>query len=108
MSDSGDAKPLIGARQPTTPTSKIINVKVVDGNNEVFFKIKTTAPLEKLMRAFCHRQGKDFGTVRFLLDGEKIVQGATPDSLHMEDGDILEAHQEQIGGGHTSFCEIHA
>ena len=95
--------------------SEHLNIKVTDGNNEVFFKIKRTTKLDKLMKAFCERQGKDSTTVRFLFDGDKVVEGDTPEKvrmmpleihhsiltklkLDMNDGDTLEVFQEQIGG----------
>jgi hypothetical protein len=83
---------------PTGP-SEHLNVKVTDSNNEVFFKIKRTTPLKKLMDAFCERQGKSPQSVRFLFDGTRVNSDDDPESLGMEDGDTLEVHQEQIGGG---------
>jgi hypothetical protein len=58
-----------------------LNIKVTDGNNEVFFKIKRTTKLDKLMKAFCDRQGKDPSTVRFLFDGDKVLEGDTPEKV---------------------------
>lgn len=93
--------------------SEHLNIKVTDNNNEVFFKIKRSTKLEKLMKAFCERQGKDLNTVRFLYDGDRVTQNDSPDTvcashwhsarsntlqLGMDDGDTLEVHQEQIGG----------
>lgn len=77
-----------------------LNVKVTDGNGEVFFKIKRSTRLEKLMRAFCDRSGKSFETVRFTFEGDRVTKDHTPNDLQMEDGDQLEVFQEQIGG----FC----
>ncbi|OAQ64206.1 ubiquitin-2 like rad60 SUMO-like domain-containing protein [Pochonia chlamydosporia 170] len=76
-----------------------LNLKVTDNNNEVFFKIKSNTPLQKLMTAFCDRQGKDITSLRFLLEGVRINAEDTADILNMEDGDTIEVHQEQIGGG---------
>lgn len=102
-----------------------LNIKVTDNNNEVFFKIKRSTQLKKLMDAFCDRQGKQMSTVRFLFDGTRVRPEDTPDTvcgcrisplftfssieplstnhssslqLEMADGDTLEVHQEQIGG----------
>ncbi|EEH17928.1 hypothetical protein PABG_00491 [Paracoccidioides brasiliensis Pb03] len=80
------------------PPSEHLNIKVTDNNNEVFFKIKRSTQLKKLMEAFCQRQGKDMTQVRFLFDGTRVRQDDTPDTLDMADGDTLEVHQEQIGG----------
>ncbi|KAG9248722.1 ubiquitin-like protein-like protein SMT3 [Calycina marina] len=78
--------------------SEHLNIKVTDNNNEVFFKIKRTTALKKLMDAFCERQGKAPNSVRFLFDGSRVQATDSPDSLDMADGDTLEVHQEQIGG----------
>jgi len=79
-------------------SSDHLNIKVTDNNNEVFFKIKRTTQLEKLMKAFCERQGKKPESCRFLFDGTRVTPEDTPDTLEMQDGDTLEVHQEQIGG----------
>ncbi|KAI1817900.1 ubiquitin family protein [Poronia punctata] len=75
-----------------------LNIKVTDNNNEVFFKIKRSTKLEKLMTAFCERQGKNVESVRFLFEGTRVQKTDTPDSLDLADGDTLEVHQEQVGG----------
>jgi hypothetical protein len=64
-----------------------LNIKVTDNNNEVFFKIKRSTKLDKLMRAFCERQGKDRSTVRFLFDGVKVNDTDTPDQVSCDQQD---------------------
>merc|ERR1711939_1271556 len=61
--------------------------------------IKGTTQLKKLMDAFCERQGKAPNSVRFLFDGSRVQPTDSPDTLDVADGDTLEVHQEQIGGG---------
>ena len=63
-----------------------INLKVVtqDGN-EIYFKCKQTTPLQKLMHAFCNRQGVSMNSVRFLFDGNRVNETQTPSQLGMED-----------------------
>ncbi|TLS26104.1 hypothetical protein PpBr36_05231 [Pyricularia pennisetigena] len=85
-----------GGGDPAAPEH--LNIKVTDNNNEVFFKIKRSTKLEKLMNAFCDRQGKSLSQVRFLFDGQRVQPTDTPDTLEMADGDTLEVHQEQVGG----------
>ncbi|OZJ04270.1 Ubiquitin-like protein pmt3/smt3 [Bifiguratus adelaidae] len=76
-----------------------INLKVVGSDhNEVFFKIKRTTQLKKLMDAYCERQGKATSSVRFLYDGQRIQPTNTPNDLEMEDGDSIDVMVEQIGG----------
>ena len=62
------------------------------------FKCKMTTPLQKLMAAFCQKQGVAQNTVRFLFDGERIAPTATPKDLDMEDGDVIDVMVEQVGG----------
>nr|5VWM_A Chain A, UDP-3-O-acyl-N-acetylglucosamine deacetylase [Pseudomonas aeruginosa PAO1] len=88
---SGEVKPEV---KPETH----INLKVSDGSSEIFFKIKKTTPLRRLMEAFAKRQGKEMDSLRFLYDGIRIQADQTPEDLDMEDNDIIEAHREQIGG----------
>jgi small ubiquitin-related modifier len=61
--------------------SEHLNIKVTDNNNEVFFKIKRSTQLKKLMDAFCDRQGKQMSTVRFLFDGTRVRPEDTPDTV---------------------------
>lgn len=69
-----------GGEQGTGNTEHL-NIKVTDNNNEVFFKIKRTTKLEKLMGAFCERQGKALSSVRFLFDGTRVQASDTPDAV---------------------------
>jgi len=81
MSDR-DASP--GAGKPEEPpASEHLNIKVTDNHNEVFFKIKRTTALKKLMDAFCDRQGKQPATVRFLFDGARVQPTDSPDSVSL-------------------------
>jgi hypothetical protein len=68
-----------GGDQP--PPVEHLNIKVTDNNNEVFFKIKRTTQLKKLMDAFCDRQGKQPSTVRFLFDGTRVRPEDSPDTV---------------------------
>jgi hypothetical protein len=64
--------------------SEHLNIKVTDNNNEVFFKIKRTTQLGKLMNAFCDRQGKNISSVRFLFDGTRVQPNDSPDTVRQE------------------------
>jgi hypothetical protein len=122
MSENGS--PNVQQKPEDGAQSEHLNIKVTDNNNEVFFKIKRTTALGKLMNAFCDRQGKNISSVRFLFDGQRVTPQDNPDTvrlpplaryvvrgkaltrhvtnakqLDMQDGDTLEVHQEQIGGG---------
>ena len=70
-----------GDKPDAPPATEHLNIKVTDGNNEVFFKIKRSTQLKKLMDAFCERQGKQFSTVRFLFDGQRVQPTDSPDTV---------------------------
>ncbi|XP_019159263.1 small ubiquitin-related modifier 1-like [Ipomoea triloba] len=74
-----------------------LKVKGQDGN-EVFFRIKRSTQLRKLMNAYCDRQSVDFNSIAFLFDGRRLRAEQTPDELEMEDGDEIDAMLHQTGG----------
>lgn len=80
MSDR-EQSPGAGGNADEQPKSEHLNIKVTDNNNEVFFKIKRTTQLSKLMNAFCDRQGKQIATVRFLFDGARVNPSDSPESV---------------------------
>lgn len=84
--------------KPEPADSTHINLKVTDGNSEVYFKIKKVTQLKRLMEAFCKRQGRAANSLRFLYDGQRVEPDDTPESLDMDEGDVIEAHREQVGG----------
>ena len=67
--------------KPEAQVSEHLNIKVTDNNNEVFFKIKRTTALKKLMDAFCERQGKAPNSVRFLFDGSRVQPTDSPETV---------------------------
>ena len=81
MSDRDQSPPAPGGNQDEQPKAEHLNIKVTDNNNEVFFKIKRTTALSKLMNAFCDRQGKQLATVRFLFDGARVNPTDSPESV---------------------------
>jgi hypothetical protein len=70
-----------GDKPEEPPQPEHLNIKVTDNNNEVFFKIKRTTALKKLMDAFCDRQGKMPNQVRFLFDGARVQPTDTPQTV---------------------------
>lgn len=75
-----------------------LNIKVTDNNNEVFFKIKRTTALKKLMDAFCERQGKAPNSVRFLFDGSRVQATDSPDTVSISTSFFL--HSAMQGSRH--------
>ncbi|XP_077216610.1 small ubiquitin-related modifier 1-like [Tasmannia lanceolata] len=85
-------------KKPNDQSAHInLKVKGQDGN-EVFFRIKRSTQLRKLMNAYCDRQSVDFNSIVFLFDGRRLQVEQTPDQLEMEDGDEIDAMLHQTGG----------
>ena len=68
-----------------------------DGS-EVYFKIKRTTPLKKLMDAYIERLGISATSIRFLYDGERLRGEQSPKTLEMEDNDVIDCVLAQTGG----------
>ena len=57
----------------------------------------------KLKKSYSDRQGVAVTSLRFLFDGRRINDDETPKQLEMEDGDVIEVYQEQVGGHHLAL-----
>lgn len=72
----------MNATPPPTAIPNAVAVTVRDSHgSEVTFKIKKHTKLNKLMDAFCERQGKTPAQVRFFFDGTRITGDDTPESV---------------------------
>jgi len=47
----------------------------------VFFRIKRSTQLKKLMNAYCDRQSVDMNAIAFLFDGRRLRGEQTPDEV---------------------------
>lgn len=92
-----------GGESKPKPPQIAIKVKDTDGNS-VDFKCKFTTPLNKLIVAYCQSKERKPDSLRFFTpDGKRITSGDTPLSLGMEDGDVIDVHEEQQGGTYHFF-----
>ena len=62
--------------------------------------------MKRIMDQYAERSGRSRPALRFLIDGVRVNDEDTPDSLEMEDGDVVEVHQEQIGGYGRMMSEV--
>ncbi|KAJ6956202.1 hypothetical protein NC652_007333 [Populus alba x Populus x berolinensis] len=93
-------------KKPNDQSAHInLKVKGQDGN-EVFFRIKRSTQLKKLMNAYCDRQSVEFNSIAFLFDGRRLRGEQTPDELEMEDGDEIDAMLHQTGGAVKTIGRI--
>ena len=85
--------------QPAAPcTGTHMGLRGADTPPRARRRCKKTTPLQKLMNAYCQRQGVSMAAVRFHFDGERLRESQTPGELDMEDGDAIDVSMEQVGG----------
>ncbi|CAJ0592626.1 unnamed protein product [Cylicocyclus nassatus] len=76
-----------------------IKLKVVgQDSNEVHFRVKNGTAMGKLKKSYADRTGVAVSSLRFLFDGRRINDDDTPKTLEMEEDDVIEVYQEQLGG----------
>lgn len=84
---------------PEAPTPNTVSIRVVSSNgDEMFFKIKKTTKLSKLFDAYTSRKDLKPDSIKFLFDGNRLSGDQTPESLDMEDNDVIDAMLTQTGG----------
>lgn len=54
--------------------------------------------MDKVIRAFAEKLGLDFSSIRQSFDGERINPLSTAADLGLEDGDIIDCLEQQVGG----------
>ncbi|KAI6220607.1 Small ubiquitin-related modifier [Aphelenchoides fujianensis] len=96
-----------GGDDLTTGQGAYIKLKVVGQDaNEVHFRVKYSTIMGKLKKSYAERTGVTITSLRFLFDGRRIENEDTPKSLSMEDDDVIEVYQEQLGGRTYSLLII--
>mmetsp|Transcript_5052 Transcript_5052/g.8285 ORF Transcript_5052/g.8285 Transcript_5052/m.8285 type:complete len:93 (-) Transcript_5052:172-450(-) len=79
--------------------NETITLKVRDqSGEEMFFKVKKTTKLGKMMDAYAKRRGVPSSSLRFQLDGERIKSEDTPKMLELEENDQIDVMLEATGG----------
>ncbi|TVY49049.1 Small ubiquitin-related modifier [Lachnellula occidentalis] len=97
MSEPGSPVPEKPEAFVNKPEALNIKVRDQDGN-EMIFKIKGHTRMQKVIDAYCKSNSIDPLSRRFTIEGHRIQKDDTPDSLEMEDEDIVEVFVEQQGG----------
>jgi len=54
------------------------------------------------MNAFCEKVGIDRHVVRLMFDGTRVQLDQTPESIGLQDGDVLDVMEQQVGGAMRS------
>ena len=72
-----------------------LNVFVNDTDGtKVGFKVNNTMKFKKLMDAYCHKVGKESGSLQFLFNGYRISPDSTPNDFGMQDEDEIDVMLE--------------
>lgn len=88
-----------GGSEDVKPDDIAITVKVKEGSgDEIAFKVKRSTKMSKIMEAYANRRGIELSSLRFMFDGNRVNAEDTPKTLEMEDGDLIDARVEQLGG----------
>lgn len=74
-----------------------LRVKEQTGD-EMFFKVKKSTKMSKIFDAYASRRGIAAGSLRFVLDGERIQADSTPKMLELEDNDQIDVMLDMVGG----------
>ena len=70
--------------------SIVVRVRDMTGE-ETHFRIRVTARLNTVFRAYAGRKGVPIHSFRFLIEGDHVNPEDTPTSLGLEDGDMIDA-----------------
>ena len=104
MSDAAEdpPPPIVKTEQEennNNPNSDHITLRVKDQDqNEVFFRIKKSAPLKMLMDGYCVRKHVQLDTFVFMIDDRRLRPEQTPNEVGLEDGDEIDVFTHQVGG----------
>jgi len=92
---------------PNKALAKKINISVQDQRGaKLFFRMNMNTLMEILMHEYSQRTGISFWNIRLFLDGRRIKRRETPQTLELEQNDIIDIFFEQTGGnGNTSPTE---
>ncbi|ETV98915.1 hypothetical protein H310_08404 [Aphanomyces invadans] len=86
------------------PKSKTIKVVVKCDEDDMAFKVKRTAYLQKIFDNFAHAKGIPVETLRFFFDGTRLKGDVTVESLGLESDCRIDCFSEQVGGAITAQC----
>jgi len=100
MSEYGERKPDLSQLEPDQTQAKPEKIGiVVDYQGEhLKLQLKSATSLRKVFEAAAKKFNKDLAALRFTFDGNRLQSEDTPDSVGLEEGDVIDAHLEQLGG----------
>ena len=91
---SGDPAP------PEDAAPQHITIKLSDSSGHLtHFRLTRSTPFRQVMEKFRRKHGLQRTSLRFTFDGRQIQSETTADEFGIEDGDAIDVHAEQFGGG---------
>ncbi|XP_039684640.1 small ubiquitin-related modifier 2 [Medicago truncatula] len=69
----------------------IVTLKKSQDDIKLYFRLKKTTQMRKLMDSYCDRNALDFYLMVFLFNGRRIYPHQTPYELDLEDEDEIDA-----------------
>ncbi|XP_059177545.1 golgin subfamily B member 1-like [Physella acuta] len=86
------------ARPPKKDPNKI-DIKCVDQQHKcINVELDKYDQMVLLMRAYCDKYGYQMNTLKFMYDGNRVLEDDTPSKLGLEDGDAIDVFSMQVGG----------
>mgnify|MGYP001060727878 FL=1 len=67
-------------------------------SSQVHFKVKPQTKMDKVLKAFCEKVDVDVSSVRLTFDGRRVEATSTPADLGLENGDVIDIVEQQVGG----------
>ncbi|KAL7148797.1 hypothetical protein ABFS83_06G203500 [Erythranthe nasuta] len=82
-------------------TEIVVHIKYNEtgGEEKYSFDTHMNIPLRRIFLDFCDRLGLVYSSIRFTFDGVRIRETQTPHDLEMDNDDLIDAFNEQIGAG---------
>ncbi|KAK7682009.1 hypothetical protein QCA50_014973 [Cerrena zonata] len=76
-----------------------LNISVEHEGQTCTVLVKHNTPFKKIFDAAEKRFSKEPGTFKFFFEGKRLQPTETPQDHEMQDGDAIDAHLQQLGGG---------
>ncbi|VDM54839.1 unnamed protein product [Angiostrongylus costaricensis] len=71
--------------------AKYVKIRIADQESSVLeYEVRACALMGEIKRDFARRLGIDLSRLRFICDGQLVVDTDTPQELELKDGDMIE------------------
>jgi hypothetical protein len=67
-------------------------------DDSLIFEMKPTTKFRRVLESYAQNKGIQPDTIKMFFDGERLDLEASPSTIGIEDGDVVDVHYSQIGG----------